>query len=628
MTDPSVADAIYLEPLTVEAVEAVIAKERPEGLLAGLGGQTALNLATAHGRGRRLRAPRRSACSARRSRRSGWPRTARRSATCSTGSASRTRRAAIVEGATPRTRDASADEALDDIGLPAIVRPAFTLGGTGGGIVETEPAYRERVRAGLRASPIGQVMVEKLPRRLAGDRVRGHARRRRHVHRGVLDGERRPARRPHRRLDRRRAGPDADRRGPPAPAQRGARDHPGARRRGRLQRPVRAVARLDRVRGHRGQPARLALVGAGLEGDRLPDRPGRGPDRGRSPAGRDPERRDRHDRRRVRAGARLRRRQAAALPVRQVPERRPDARQPDEGDRRGDGHRPDLRLGAQQGAPRPRAGRRRAAGRGPDAGRPTFDYLAGVYAGDPDADEPIRWIDEAGQACESTRHAQRTAAPIVLRRFLEPSDSRLWRLLGLLRRGVPEAVIGEATGIAAWFLAEMGRNVALEAEVARDRARAWPIRRTPAAAELLATVKRAGFGDRELAGLAGTTAGRDPGGPPGARPACRATRWSTRAPRSSRPRRRTSTRPTPRPGPRPRRRRSSAPAALVIGSGPGPDRAGDRVRLLRGPGGRHAPPGRLAGGDDQLEPGDRLDRLRRLARGSTSSRSTRRASAA
>ena len=47
MTDPSVADVIYLEPLTVEAVEAVIAKERPEGLLAGLGGQTALNLATA-----------------------------------------------------------------------------------------------------------------------------------------------------------------------------------------------------------------------------------------------------------------------------------------------------------------------------------------------------------------------------------------------------------------------------------------------------------------------------------------------------------------------------------------------------------------------------------------------------
>ena len=72
-------------------------------------------------------------------------------------------------------------------------------------------------------------------------------------------------------------------------------------------------------------PRVVALVGAGLEGDRLPDRPGRGPDRRRAPAGRDPERRDRHDRRRVRAGARLRRRQAAALPVRQVPGRGPHA---------------------------------------------------------------------------------------------------------------------------------------------------------------------------------------------------------------------------------------------------------------------------------------------------------------
>src|SRR6187397_25388 len=138
---------------------------------------------------------------------------------------------------------------------------------------------------------------------------------------------------------------------------------------------------------------------------------------------------------------------------------------------------------------------------------PTFDYLAGVYAGDPDADDdqPIHWIDESGQACESTRHAQRAAAPIVLRRFLEPSDSRLWRILGLMRRGVPEAVIGGATGIAPWFLAEMGRNVGLEAEVSgAGRRLADPA--DARAAELLATVKRAGFGDRELAGLAGTTA--------------------------------------------------------------------------------------------------------------------------
>ena len=135
---------------------------------------------------------------------------------------------------------------------------------------------------------------------------------------------------------------------------------------------------------------------------------------------------------------------------------------------------------------------------------PTFDYLAGVYAGDPDADEPIHWIDEHGQACESTRHAQRAAAPIVLRRFLEPSDSRLWRLLGLLRRGVPEAVVGEATGISAWFLAEMGRNVALEADVATIGP-AWPTPPTPAPPSSWPRSSAPGFGDKELAGLAGTT---------------------------------------------------------------------------------------------------------------------------
>ena len=203
-----------------------------------------------------------------------------------------------------------------------------------------------------------------VPGRLAGDRVRGDARRRRHVHRRVLDGERGSARRPYGRFDRRGAGPDADRRRPPATAERGPRDHPGARGRGWLQRPVRPVARLDRVRRDRGQPARVAELGARVEGDGLPDRPGRGADRGRAAAGRDPERGHRDDRRRLRTRSRLRRGQAAAVPVRQVPRRRPLAGQPDEGDRRGDGHRPDVRVGSQQGAPRPRAGGCRAARRG------------------------------------------------------------------------------------------------------------------------------------------------------------------------------------------------------------------------------------------------------------------------
>src|SRR5581483_3094444 len=67
----------------------------------------------------------------------------------------------IVEGASEAERMAAARLALERIGLPAIIRPAFTLGGTGGGIVETEEAYWERVRGGLRASPIRQVIVER-----------------------------------------------------------------------------------------------------------------------------------------------------------------------------------------------------------------------------------------------------------------------------------------------------------------------------------------------------------------------------------------------------------------------------------------------------------------------------------
>src|SRR5262245_35578207 len=168
------------------------------------------------------------------------------------------------------------------------------------------------------------------------------------------------------------------------------------------------------------------------------------------------------------------------------------------------------------------------AGAGPlaeDPGwTPTLDYLSAVYTGrDPDDDAAvIRWVDDAGAACESTRHAQRSAAPIVLRRFVEPSDSRLWRLLGLLRRGVPEATIQEATGIAPWFLGEMARNVALEADVrsAGTRLAAAADDAGSGTAQLLAPAKRAGFGDRELATLAGFAGAevRAPRAPVGLRP--------------------------------------------------------------------------------------------------------------
>ena len=154
MTDPQVADVVYLEPLTVEAVEAVIAKERPDGILAGLGGQTALNLATALAE--------RGVFERYDVRLLGTPLEAIRMA--EDREAFRDLLDRIEQPYAPSWIVESTEDvetALSEIGLPAIVRPAFTLGGTGGGIVTTEEQYRERIRAGLRASPIRQVMVER-----------------------------------------------------------------------------------------------------------------------------------------------------------------------------------------------------------------------------------------------------------------------------------------------------------------------------------------------------------------------------------------------------------------------------------------------------------------------------------
>ncbi|MEZ4596839.1 MAG: hypothetical protein R3C32_08340 [Chloroflexota bacterium] len=165
-------------------------RREPDGILAGLGGQTALNLAVDVAKagllerfGTRLLGTPIDAIEMAEDReafrdlldRIGQPYAP----------------SVIIEGATESERHEGIERALAEIGLPAVIRPAFTLGGTGGGIVDTEAAYRERVRAGLRLSPIGQVMVERC---LVGwqEIDAGDARRRRHVHRRVLHGERQP----------------------------------------------------------------------------------------------------------------------------------------------------------------------------------------------------------------------------------------------------------------------------------------------------------------------------------------------------------------------------------------------------------------------------------------------------
>jgi carbamoyl-phosphate synthase large subunit len=154
MTDPEWADATYLEPLDAETVAEVIARERPDALLPTLGGQTALNLAVEldetgvlaeHGVelvGADVGAIRRAE-----------DRLAFRETMLAAGLP------------VPASRVVSTLAEAEGFPAPAIVRPAFTLGGTGGGLAATAEELRERVAAGLRASPIGQVLVE---RSLAG----------------------------------------------------------------------------------------------------------------------------------------------------------------------------------------------------------------------------------------------------------------------------------------------------------------------------------------------------------------------------------------------------------------------------------------------------------------------------
>jgi carbamoyl-phosphate synthase large subunit len=153
MTDPEFADATYVEPLLAGPVAQVIAREKPDALLPTLGGQTALNLAKElHENGtlaehgvELIGANYEAICRAE-------DRDQFRITMEQAGL--RMPRSAIA------TTMAEAEDALIDIGLPIIVRPAYTLGGRGGGIARSPEEFREIVRGGLDASPIGQILLD------------------------------------------------------------------------------------------------------------------------------------------------------------------------------------------------------------------------------------------------------------------------------------------------------------------------------------------------------------------------------------------------------------------------------------------------------------------------------------
>jgi len=153
MTDPEFATQTYIEPLTPSSVERVIEKERPDALLPTLGGGTALNLARALFENGTLERYDVELIGANyESIRRAEDRELFNQTMAAAGL--RVPKSAIAHAM------ADAERVLPDIGLPAIIRPGFTMGGEGGGIARTEEEYRERVAEGLAASPIGQVLID------------------------------------------------------------------------------------------------------------------------------------------------------------------------------------------------------------------------------------------------------------------------------------------------------------------------------------------------------------------------------------------------------------------------------------------------------------------------------------
>ncbi len=153
MTDPNMADRVYIEPLTVEFLERIIAKERPDGIIPTLGGQTGLNLATQLAMegvldryGVELL---------------GTPLTAIQNA--EDRELFRQLMQQIGEPIPESEAVTSVEDAIafaNRVGYPVIIRPAYTLGGTGGGIANNEDELRQIVQRGLALSMIGQVLVE------------------------------------------------------------------------------------------------------------------------------------------------------------------------------------------------------------------------------------------------------------------------------------------------------------------------------------------------------------------------------------------------------------------------------------------------------------------------------------
>ncbi|MFM7654414.1 MAG: carbamoyl-phosphate synthase large subunit, partial [Paracoccaceae bacterium] len=165
MTDPGLADATYIEPITPEVVAKIIEKERPDALLPTMGGQTGLNTALALADMGVLEKFNVELIGAKREAiEMAEDRKLFREAMDRIGLENP--KATIV--AAPKVNGKydiaagirEAMDALEYVGLPAIIRPAFTMGGTGGGVAYNRDDYEEIIKSGLEASPVAQVLVD------------------------------------------------------------------------------------------------------------------------------------------------------------------------------------------------------------------------------------------------------------------------------------------------------------------------------------------------------------------------------------------------------------------------------------------------------------------------------------
>ncbi len=153
MTDPDVADKTYIEPITLEILEKILRKEKPDAILPTMGGQTALNLA--------MEAEKKGVLKKYKIELIG----ANSKAISNAEDRKKFRKNMMDIGIDlPKSKVVNkfnqAKKVLKQIGLPAIIRPAFTLGGLGGGIAKTKKDFYKIIKNGLHESPVSQVLVE------------------------------------------------------------------------------------------------------------------------------------------------------------------------------------------------------------------------------------------------------------------------------------------------------------------------------------------------------------------------------------------------------------------------------------------------------------------------------------